>query len=147
MRVSPRSGCHRIASDYRGFGHRMDTETEGSDLLLRGVARADTSTHVRAPVSSNASMRSGATPGRARAEEAGACNWRNRGRARTRARRARLLRRLHAARSWARGEDVGDGSAAESDSGRRLDGERRGEDPLARAQDDRMDDKAVLVDQ
>src|SRR5258705_5339207 len=27
MRVSRRSGCHRIASDYRGFGHRMDTQT------------------------------------------------------------------------------------------------------------------------
>src|SRR4051794_2091314 len=26
MRVSRPSGCHRIASDYRGFGHRMDTE-------------------------------------------------------------------------------------------------------------------------
>src|SRR3954466_731016 len=25
MRVSRRSGCHRIASDYRRFGHRMDT--------------------------------------------------------------------------------------------------------------------------
>ena len=45
------------------------------------------------------------------------------------------------------GEDVGDGSAAEDGGARRLDGERFEEEPLARAQDDRVDDKAVLVDQ
>jgi hypothetical protein len=42
---------------------------------------------------------------------------------------------------------VGDGSAAEDGGADRLDGERREEDLLARAQDDRVDDKAVLVDQ
>ena len=51
------------------------------------------------------------------------------------------------ARSRVRGEDVGDGSAAEDRSAHRFDGERCGEDPLAHAQDDRVDDKAVLVDQ
>ena len=51
------------------------------------------------------------------------------------------------ARSRVRGEDVGDGSAAEDGGAHRFDGERRDEDPLARAQDDRVDDKAVLVDQ
>jgi hypothetical protein len=42
---------------------------------------------------------------------------------------------------------AGDGSAAEADGAHRLDGERCHEDPLARAQDGRVDDKAVLVDQ
>jgi hypothetical protein len=46
-----------------------------------------------------------------------------------------------------RREDVGDGSAAEGGGAHRLDGQRRGEEPLARAQDDRVDDEAVLVDQ
>ena len=46
-----------------------------------------------------------------------------------------------------RREDVGDASAAEDYGAHRLDGERCDEDPLARAEDDRMDDKAVLVDQ
>ena len=46
-----------------------------------------------------------------------------------------------------RREDVGDGSAAEDGGAYRLDGERREEEPLARTQDDWMDDKAVLVDQ
>ncbi len=41
----------------------------------------------------------------------------------------------------------GDGSAAEDGGAHRLDGERCEEDPLARAQDGRVDDKAVLVDQ
>src|SRR5215210_7430375 len=44
-------------------------------------------------------------------------------------------------------EDVGDGSAAEDGGTHRFDGERCGEEPLARAQNDRMDNKAVLVDQ
>jgi hypothetical protein len=46
-----------------------------------------------------------------------------------------------------RREDVGDGSAAEDGGAHRLDGERRVEDPLARAQDGRVDEKAVFVDQ
>jgi hypothetical protein len=46
-----------------------------------------------------------------------------------------------------RPEDVGDGSAAEDGGAHRLDGERCGEDPLARTQDGRVDEKAVLVDQ
>jgi hypothetical protein len=46
-----------------------------------------------------------------------------------------------------RREDVSDGSAAEDGGAHRLDGERREEDPLARTQDGRMDEKAVLVDQ
>jgi hypothetical protein len=45
-----------------------------------------------------------------------------------------------------RREDVGDGSAAEDGGARRLDRERCSEKPLARAQDDRVDDQAVLVD-
>jgi hypothetical protein len=44
-----------------------------------------------------------------------------------------------------RREDMGDGSAAEDGGAHRLDGEWREEDPLARTQDDRVDDKAVLV--
>ena len=51
------------------------------------------------------------------------------------------------ARSRVRREDVGDGSAAEDGGAHRLDGERREEDPLARTQDGRVDEKAVLVDQ
>ena len=46
-----------------------------------------------------------------------------------------------------RREDVGDGSAAEDGGAYRLDGERREEDPLARTQDGRVDEKAVVVDQ
>jgi hypothetical protein len=46
-----------------------------------------------------------------------------------------------------RSEDVGDGSAAEDGGAHRVDGERREEESLARAQDDRVNDKAVLVDQ
>jgi hypothetical protein len=46
-----------------------------------------------------------------------------------------------------RREDVGDPSAAEDDGAHRVDGERREEDPLARTQNDRMDEEAVLVDQ
>jgi hypothetical protein len=46
-----------------------------------------------------------------------------------------------------RREDVSDGPAAENGGAHRLDGERCGEEPLARAQDDRVDDKALLVDQ
>jgi hypothetical protein len=42
-----------------------------------------------------------------------------------------------------RGEDVRDGSAAEDSGAHRFDGERCGEDPLARAQDDRVDDKVA----
>jgi hypothetical protein len=37
---------------------------------------------------------------------------------------------------------VGGGSAAEDGGARRLDGERREEDPLARTQDGRVDEKA-----
>ena len=44
-------------------------------------------------------------------------------------------------------EDVGDGSAAEDGGADPLDGERCGEDALARTQHDRVDDKAVLIDQ
>jgi hypothetical protein len=51
------------------------------------------------------------------------------------------------ARSRVRREDVGDGSAAEDGGAHRFDGERCEEDPLARAQDDRVDEKAVLIDQ
>ena len=51
------------------------------------------------------------------------------------------------ARSRVRREDVGDGSATEGRGADRLDGERRVEEPLARAQDDRMHDEPVLVDQ
>jgi hypothetical protein len=43
--------------------------------------------------------------------------------------------------------DVRDGSAAEDGRAHRRDGERREEEPLARAQDGRVDEKAVLVDQ
>jgi hypothetical protein len=50
-------------------------------------------------------------------------------------------------RSRVRREDVGDSSAAEGGGAHRLDGERCVEESLARAQDDRVDDKAVLVDQ
>jgi hypothetical protein len=44
MRVSRRNGCHRMASDYRGFVHRMDTDvsppvTQGA-AALAGVAYA-----------------------------------------------------------------------------------------------------------
>jgi hypothetical protein len=46
-----------------------------------------------------------------------------------------------------RREEVGDGSTAEDGGADRLDGERRGEDPFAGAQDDRVDGKPVLVDQ
>jgi hypothetical protein len=46
-----------------------------------------------------------------------------------------------------RREDVSDGSAAEGGRARRLDGQRRREDPLARAQDGSVDEKAVFVDQ
>jgi hypothetical protein len=42
---------------------------------------------------------------------------------------------------------MGDGSAAEDGGAHRLDGERREEEPLARAQYDRVDHEAVLVDQ
>jgi hypothetical protein len=45
-----------------------------------------------------------------------------------------------------RREDVGDGSAAGDGGAHRLDRERGEEEPLARAQNDRMDNKAVLVD-
>jgi hypothetical protein len=51
------------------------------------------------------------------------------------------------ARSRVRCKDVGDGSAAEHGRAHRLDGERRQEEPLTTAQDGRVDDKAVLVDQ
>ena len=51
------------------------------------------------------------------------------------------------ARSRVGREDVGDGSAAEDGGADWLDGQRRGEEPLARAQDHRVDGKAVLVDQ
>jgi hypothetical protein len=44
-------------------------------------------------------------------------------------------------------EDVGDGSAAECAGADRLDGEGCGEEPLAGAKDDGVDDKAVLIDQ
>jgi len=50
------------------------------------------------------------------------------------------------ARSRVRGEDVGDGSAAEDGGADRLDGERREEEPLARTEDGGVDNKAVLVD-
>src|SRR6185436_18726712 len=50
-------------------------------------------------------------------------------------------------RSRVHREDMGDGATAEGDGAHRFDGERCGEEPLARAQDDWMDDKAVLVDQ
>jgi hypothetical protein len=40
------------------------------------------------------------------------------------------------ARSRVHRKDVGDGSAAEHGGAHRLDGERREEEPLARAQDD-----------
>jgi hypothetical protein len=46
-----------------------------------------------------------------------------------------------------RREDVGDGSAAENGGAHRLESERREEEPLTRAQDGRVDEKAVLVDQ
>jgi hypothetical protein len=46
-----------------------------------------------------------------------------------------------------RREDVGDGSAAEGGGADRLDCERRVEEPLAPAQDDRVHYKPVLVDQ
>ena len=46
-----------------------------------------------------------------------------------------------------RPEDVGDGSAAEGRSADRLDGERCGEELLARTQDDGVDDETVLIDQ
>src|ERR1035441_664184 len=46
------------------------------------------------------------------------------------------------ARSRVRREDVGDGSAAEDGGAHRLDGQRCEEDPLARAQDDRVDHQA-----
>jgi hypothetical protein len=42
---------------------------------------------------------------------------------------------------------VGDRSAAEDGGAHRFDRERRAEEPLARAQHDRVDDEAVLVDQ
>ena len=42
---------------------------------------------------------------------------------------------------------MGDGATAEGDGAHRLDDERCEEEPLARAQNDRMDNKAVLVDQ
>ena len=45
-------------------------------------------------------------------------------------------------RSRVRAEDVGDGSGAEGGGAHRFDGERCGDDPLARARDDRVDDKA-----
>src|SRR4051812_13530484 len=51
------------------------------------------------------------------------------------------------ARSRVRCEDVDDGSAAEDGGTHWFDGKRGGEELLARAQDDRMDNKAVLVDQ
>ena len=57
-----------------------------------------------------------------------------------RPRRAGLRPHL-AAKTWATA------SAAEGDGAHRLDGERCVEDPLAGAQDDRVDDEAVLVDQ
>jgi hypothetical protein len=46
-----------------------------------------------------------------------------------------------------RREDVGHGSAAEGRRADRLDGERCAEEPLARTQDDGVDDKTVLIDQ
>jgi hypothetical protein len=46
-----------------------------------------------------------------------------------------------------RREGVGDGSAAEGRGADRLDGERRVEEPVSRAQDERVYDKPVLVDQ
>jgi hypothetical protein len=45
-----------------------------------------------------------------------------------------------------RREDVGDGSAAEGRRAHRLDAEGCGEQPLARTEDDRVDDEAELVD-
>jgi hypothetical protein len=51
------------------------------------------------------------------------------------------------ARLRVRREDVSDGSAAEGGGAHRLEGERRGEEPLTRTQDDRTDEKTVLVDQ
>src|SRR3954451_25387148 len=50
-------------------------------------------------------------------------------------------------RSWVRREDMGDGATAEGDGLHRFDGEWCGEERFARAQDDRMDDEAVLIDQ
>jgi hypothetical protein len=50
-------------------------------------------------------------------------------------------------RSRVRREDVGDASAAEDGGAHRLDGERREEEPLARTQNDRVDEQAVLIDQ
>jgi hypothetical protein len=44
-------------------------------------------------------------------------------------------------------EDVGDGSAAENDGARPIDGERCEEEPLAGTENYRVDDKSVLVDQ
>src|SRR5580704_17329645 len=48
--------------------------------------------------------------------------------------------------SRVRAEDVGDSPAAEGGGANRLDGVRCQEEPLARAQDDRVDHEAVLVD-
>ena len=45
-----------------------------------------------------------------------------------------------------RREDVGDGSAAEGGGAHGLDGQGHGEEPPP-AEDDRVDDEAVLVDQ
>jgi hypothetical protein len=42
---------------------------------------------------------------------------------------------------------MGDGSAAEDDGARRLDGERLAEEPLALTQNDLVDDDAILVAQ
>ncbi len=51
------------------------------------------------------------------------------------------------ARLQTRREDVSNGSAAERRGAHRLDRVRCAEEPLARAEDDRMDNKVVLVDQ
>ena len=46
-----------------------------------------------------------------------------------------------------RGEDVGDGAPAEGDRVLRFEGERCSEEPLTVAQNDRVDDQEVLVDE
>ncbi len=46
-----------------------------------------------------------------------------------------------------RRKDVSDGSAAEGGGAHGLDSQRHGKEPLARAQDDRVDDETILIDQ
>lgn len=54
--------------------------------------------------------------------------------------------RCQSPRSRLRPEDVCHGSAAEGGRAHGLDGERCGEQPLPRTEQDRVDDEAVLVD-